>query len=372
MSSPNPSHRLRHVAETALFAAAGGILLGALKFPAGFLSGAILFVATAALCGRPMTVPPRIARVFFVLLGTSIGAVVTPQTVAGVVNYPASILLVTLSMTCITSSNVIYLRRLHGWDLQTSVLAAIPGGLSQVLAVAADQHVDLRAIAMVQTMRVAILAVGIPICMQVFGLITAPPVLPAGADFSTGALTELAILLGCSTVAALVTFRLGFPGGMIFGPMLTSGFLHGGGFVHVALPWWVADTSMIALGAFSGSRFANTDVRLLMRFASAAVGSFVIGMGVATAFALAVTAFLPVRLSDAIIAYAPGSIDAMMILALALHLDPIFVGSHHLARVFVLSMSLPLVARWAAGRDRGKPGSGSRAPKSKRPETFQD
>ena len=35
--------------------------------------------------------------------------------------------------------------------------------------------------------------------------------------------------------------------------------------------------------------------------------------------------------------YAPGALDAMMILALALHLDPIFVGAHHVARFMLIS-----------------------------------
>ena len=62
-------------------------------------------------------------------------------------------------------------------------------------------------------------------------------------------------------------------------------------------------------------------------------------------------------LSDVIVAYAPGAVDAMMILALALHLDPVFVGAHHLTRVFVVSLGLPILAHVyaAARRQRQSP-----------------
>ncbi|HVY59034.1 MAG TPA: AbrB family transcriptional regulator [Xanthobacteraceae bacterium] len=370
MSSSASPYRLRHVAETALVAAAGGLTLGLAKFPAGFLSGAILFVAVASLAGRPMTVPGSVARVFFVLLGTSIGAVVTPQTLAGIGSYPVSIISVTLAMVCITGASVTYLRRVHGWDTQTAVLAAIPGALSQVVAVGADQNADLRAIAIVQTLRVAILAIGVPVGMSLLGLVSGPAQLPAQPDLSIRSLVELATLLSASTAVAIAIYRLGFPGGLIFGAMLTSAFLHGSGFVHVSLPWWVVDGSMIALGAFSGSRFAGTDIWLLLRFSGAALGCFAIGMAVTALCAVAVTAVLPVRLSDAVIAYAPGSIDAMMILALALHLDPVFVGAHHLARVFVISVSLPFLARWTAPAE-AKAAEPAFAP-HKRRGTFQD
>ena len=48
---------LRHLAETLAFAAAGGLTLGLIGMPAGFLSGSILAVAAASLAGRPMLIP---------------------------------------------------------------------------------------------------------------------------------------------------------------------------------------------------------------------------------------------------------------------------------------------------------------------------
>ena len=47
----------------------------------------------------------------------------------------------------------------------------------------------------------------------------------------------------------------------------------------------------------------------------------------------------------------------MMILALALHLDPVFVGAHHLTRVLVVSLGLPVLAFWfsPAASPRGVP-----------------
>jgi hypothetical protein len=48
------------------------------------------------------------------------------------------------------------------------------------------------------------------------------------------------------------------------------------------------------------------------------------------------------------IAYAPGAVDAMMLLALALNLDPVYVGAHHLTRIFFVSLAMPLLARRAA------------------------
>jgi uncharacterized membrane protein AbrB (regulator of aidB expression) len=100
---------------------------------------------------------------------------------------------------------------------------------------------------------------------------------------------------------------------------------------------------MVGIGTLNGARFTGTPVRLLLGYLGAALGSFAVSLVVAGAIGASVTALVPLPLSDMIVAYAPGAVDAMMILALALHLDPVFVGAHHLTRVLVVSLGLPLL-----------------------------
>jgi uncharacterized membrane protein AbrB (regulator of aidB expression) len=61
-----------------------------------------------------------------------------------------------------------------------------------------------------------------------------------------------------------------------------------------------------------------------------------------------------------LIAFAPGSVDAMMVLALALHIDPVYVGSHHLTRILLVSLTMPLIARHAAVRAKRRAGGDGR------------
>src|SRR5215470_2075705 len=93
---------LRRTLETLLIAAAGGILFNLASFPAGWLAGSMVFTAAAAFAGRPLGIPQNLARAFFIILGTSIGAVATPQTVAGMATWPLSIAAVVLAMGAVT------------------------------------------------------------------------------------------------------------------------------------------------------------------------------------------------------------------------------------------------------------------------------
>lgn len=338
------SQTLRRTVETLLVAGVGGLLFDLASFPAGWISGAMVFSATAALAGRDIGLPVNLLRVFFITLGLSIGAVATPKTVAGMAAWPLSIAGVTLAMAAVTLGTVAYLKRFHGWDTLTAVFGGIPGGLSQVMVLAAEQGLDLRPIAIVQSMRVIILAVCVPAGLGLSGL-AGPARLPPGSIAIADAPWELAILVVPAVVVALALLRLGFPGGLIFGPMIVSGILHGGDYVHITFPQWFANIAMVALGSLAGSRFTGTPFRVLVGYLGAAFGSFLVAIVIAAAFAAGVTFFLSLRISDLVVAYAPGSIDAMMILALALHLDPVFVGAHHLVRVFTVTLALPIITR---------------------------
>jgi membrane AbrB-like protein len=356
---------LRRVAETLAFAAVGGGMLGWLGIPAGYLSGAIVVVAAAALAGRPLFVPQLLTRAFFVIIGISLGAVVTPQTLHGMAHYPASIAILIVAMLGVSLGGCAYLYLVHGWELLSAYLASSPGGLSQVLVVATELDSDLRAIAIVQTMRVVIIAVGLPAGLALLGL-ASHATRPGNGPLSLALVNELAILVAVSAAVAFIAFRFRFPGGLLFGALFASAALHGSGLIHALVPPWGANLAMIALGAVIGARFANTSLRLFADYLAAAFGSFAVAVTIAAIFAAVLIKMLALPVPEVMIAYAPGSADAMMLLALALHLDPVYVGAHHVMRIIFVSLLIPIVARRLAHA----PAAALKAPRE--PPTFQD
>ena len=130
--------------------------------------------------------------------------------------------------------------------------------------------------------------------------------------------------------------------------------LHGSGLVQAVLPWWIGSAAVIVLGAVVGSRFANTTFRLIIGYLGAAFGSFAVSLSVATLFVLIVTRFFSFPIANVVVAFAPGALDTMMVLALALHLDPVYVGAHHLARFLVVTLSVAVAAPRMA-KDKSPP-----------------
>ncbi len=339
-----PLRALLAPAETLVIALAGGVTFTLLGFPAGLVSGSVLAVAAAALLGRPVKVPSALARICYVIIGILLGAVVTPQTLKGVAIWPASVALLMVAAVGMILATTSYLRVVHRWDRLSALMGASPGSMVQVIALSTELGADLRAVAIVQTLRVLLLTTGIPGGLALFGLVApALPVVrgPAGAS----SLGEMIVLVIASSMVAFALSRLRFPGGLLFGAMAGSGLLHGAGVVQAVLPWWIGSASMLVLGAVVGSRFANTALPVIIGYLGAAFGSFAVSLSIAALFMGIVTHFFPFPVANVVVAFAPGAQDTMMVLALALHLDPVYVGAHHLARFLVVTFSVAIAAR---------------------------
>ena len=349
----SPLRELMQVVGTLLIAAVGGIGFQLIGFPGGLVSGSMLTVAVAALAGQAVKIPSPLARLCFVLVGILLGAVVTPDTLKGIASWPLSVALLVVAAVCMMAATACYLRLAHGWDGLSALLGASPGSMAQVMALSAEFDADVRGIAIVHVMRVLLIVLGLPAGLALFGSTVEPVVSTRGA--TEPSLVELAILLTVSSLSALAMLRIRFPGGLMFGAMAGSGLLHGTDLIHVSLPWWAGGAAVLTLGAVAGARFANTSPKTLLGYLAAAFGSFAVAVAVAASFALVVVALLPFRIADVIVAFAPGAQDTMMVLALAMHLDPVYVGGHHLARFLAVSFSVAVAARRLVSREPTRP-----------------
>src|SRR5204863_1084276 len=152
------------------------------------------------LFGRPVHVAVPLARIISVLIGISLGAVVTPETLKGLAAFPLSVLVLAISTLVMIAATSSYLRFVHGWDAQSALFGSSPGALAQVMTLASEYKADLRAIAIVQTMRVVALTLGIPAALAYFGLTVAgggplARLTPARAP----SLPQPSLLVGAST-----------------------------------------------------------------------------------------------------------------------------------------------------------------------------
>jgi len=324
--------------ETLAIGTVGGLLFLVTGLPGGLITGAMLAVGSAAMLGRAMAVPAHLAQAVLVLLGISLGSLMSRQLLQHLSAYPLTIGLLALATFCTTFGSSYYLQRLHGWDRTSAFLAASPGALSQIALLAIEKGADMPAIAVVQTLRVIILTAALPLILVATGLTSSSaPVLTMTVASPLG----LVGLIGASVVVSLVLRMAKFPASWLFGAMIGSSVLHGAGLIDGGLPPLIRGIALIGIGTLIGSRFSRMRTSTLLRHLTAGLGSFAIAIAISAVFVTLVASTTHVRFADVLVAYAPGAMDAMLALALTLHIDPIFVGAHHLSRFIFVTIATP-------------------------------
>ena len=194
------------------------------------------------------------------------------------------------------------------------------------------------AIAVVQTMRVIILTAALPLLLALTGIARTTP--PTIASVIASPL-ELAALALAAVVVALLLRLAKFPASWMFGAMIASSVLHGTGLIEGGLPPWMRGVALVGIGAVIGTRFARIKTSTLLSHVNAGLGSFAVAIIISAIFVAVIMLTTNVRFADVVVAFAPGAMDAMLALALTLHIDPIFVGAHHLSRFVFVSITTP-------------------------------
>jgi membrane AbrB-like protein len=328
---------------TAAIAAAGGGLFAALGWPAAWLMGAMVAIAALALAGLPVGLPPSLREVAFLLLGISIGSSVTPESIAAMRAWPGSIALLGVSVVTTLFVAAFYLERVHGWDRTTARFAAMPGAFSSVVVIAATSNADLPRVILAQSLRVFTLVALMP---PLLALVNAePPAAAALAAPETNSLAEALAVFAVSAGVAMAMRRLGVPAGTLLGAMIASTLLHATGLVHGRFPGPLVVAGFVATGAVIGARFRGTSLATIRRTVPGAAVSVVLALAISAGIAGFGSWLLGIPFGQLWLAYAPGGVEAMAAMALALALDPAFVGAHHVLRILGLNAVSPLWLR---------------------------
>jgi uncharacterized protein len=351
-SPPGPGHTpwtrwatvLGKVLLTFGLGGTGGWLLTQVGAPAPWLTGSMLAVAASALSGLPLAMPNWMRTLAFVMLGISIGSAVTPGALDEIRTWPDSVCLLLLGVAATTAASAAHLTRVRGWDVMTARYCALPGALSQVLVLAMRSGADLPRIALAQSLRVFVLVALLPWLVPTPGE-TGPAQIHAVVELTTGGSVTM-LMAGLAT--GILFDRLGIPGGALLGGMLASALLHGTGMLEGQLPGPLPLAAFVATGCVIGLRFRGASLFRMRATVRGGFESVVIAIVITAAFALAAQYWLGLPYGQLWLAYAPGGVEAMTIMAFALGFDPAFVGGHHVIRIIAINLFIPLWLRGSA------------------------
>lgn len=343
LSLPNRSE-LVHTGITLLLAAFGGAVFFELHLPAAWLSGAMIGATCGMIFGVKLHVPDVLREITMLVLGISMGVGVTPATLQAIGRWPASLAILGCAVIAIILV-AIMVSRAFGWDRNTAMYASAPGALSTVLILAEASGADMRRVVIAQSLRLFLLVAVLPFALSFFDphAGVSSRLAPLGASHS---LVDYGLLALLGVLGAGLARLLNVPAPLLIGAALASSIGHGTGFLKAAVPMDVQIPAFIILGAYIGLRFRGTTLAILRAELGASLLIFVSSGAVAFLGALLVHFALGIPVADSMVAFAPGGIEAMTIIAFSLSLDVAYVGTHHLARFLAIAMFMPIISRY--------------------------
>ncbi|OQW49607.1 MAG: hypothetical protein A4S15_02455 [Candidatus Raskinella chloraquaticus] len=340
-SLPSRSEIMRTLATLAL-ATLGGTAFAAVGLPAAWLSGAMVGATCGLIFGLRLHVPNALRDLTMLVLGVSMGVSVTPATLHAMARWPASLAILGATVVAIICAAII-VSRTFGWDRNTAMYASAPGALSTVLILAEESGADMRRVVIAQTIRLFLLVAVLPFVLALIDPHTIGTGLRAQGQANT-ALLDYILLFVAGVAGAALARLLRIPAPILIGAAIASSLVHGLDLIEAPVPLAIQLPAFVILGAYMGLRFHGTTFAMLRAEIAASALIFLSSTIVALAGAFLVHWLLAIPLTETMVAFAPGGIEAMTIIAFSLGLDVAYVGTHHLLRFLALALTLPIVS----------------------------
>jgi membrane AbrB-like protein len=196
-------------------------------------------------------------------------------------------------------------------------------------------------------LRVFIIVLLIPLAVGSFmPLSEARAQLDAAAAMSADLAEWLVLILGVGA-GIVVAHLIRLPAPQMTGAMFASAALHLTGASTVLLPDLLLQLALWIVGSSIGAQFAGFDLRTLFAIGRHAAMVAVMMIALAAVVAVGLGALLDLDTLATLLAFVPGGIAEMCLIAVVLDVDPAFVALHHLLRLSLILLLAPVVGAMA-------------------------
>lgn len=351
---------LRALAQAIAVSIAGGALFFYFALPLPWMLGAAFSTTVAALAGARVAIPGRFRAAMLVVLGVLLGSSFTPELLASAARWLISLAGLLLYVVMVAAVVATALRRVAGYDPVTAYFAGTPGGLAEMTLVGGAMGGDERTIALTHALRIVIIVFGIAFGFQL--LAGYVPQQGGSSYVPVTALSALDLLLltACGVLGAFMARWLRLPAGPLLGALLLSAAAHLAGLTAAKPPTVLVAAAQVVVGGAIGCRFVGTPLRQILRTIAVAFAGSVVMLAGTLGFAAVLGPLAGLSFPALVLAFAPGGLAEMAVIALALGIDTAFVTTHNVARVVLIVILAPALFRLLGHRARAKraPASG--------------
>ncbi|WP_159462008.1 AbrB family transcriptional regulator [Salirhabdus sp. Marseille-P4669] len=330
---------------TLAVAGLGGVLLNFLHMPLSWVLGPIVFLLLyKGLFHKKTEKSATLQNIAFLLLGIQIGSTFTTDTVNIVTPYFFPFLLFTLLTIFVAILSGYFLSKLTKIDKMTSVLGAIPGGLSAMVAMSESFKSNTIYVTLFHSIRLLAVLFIVPFVATHFFM-------DHHRNSSTflfvednGHLWTIWIYVLFYIIARLLDNKV--PASYVIIPMLFTAISNSLGLTLFHLPMVLFIAAQIILGANLGHSVSVEDLKNAGKHCTTYFLLNIVVIAFTFFIGYLFTLLTPMNLVTAILSFAPGGLVEMAITAQEVGGDPSIVGSLQMIRLLIIVLLLPLILQW--------------------------
>lgn len=326
----------------------GGALFFWIGTPLPWMMGAMFATTCAALARAPIKASTGLRSAFIVVLGVLLGSTFSPGMIDAVGQWSVSLAAMIGYVIAVGFLLCFLMMRVTGYDRATCYFSTAPGGLSEMIIIGGAMGGNERVISLVHSARILFVVFSLPFFFDY----TQESYRAAAAAVGHGGpdVRDVLILAGAGICGAILFVLLRVPAAQLLGPMLFSAAVHLMGWTDAAPPTALVAIAQIVIGSTIGARFVGIEWREVVHPVGMALVLTIVMIAASAGFAWILQPLVGAPFDALWLAFSPGGVAEMSLIALALHLDPAFVATHHVFRILMVILLAPLAYRIAFTR----------------------
>ncbi len=232
----------------------------------------------------------------------------------------------------------------------TAVWGVAPGGASVMMVMSGAFGADPRLVAFMQYLRVVLVAALATVVARLWvgSAVTGPDVV----WFAAFSPLQFLLTLLIAGLGGALGHMLRIPAGALLVPMVAGTAMEAAGLVHIILPPWLLAMSYAFLGWSVGLGFTRAILLHASRTLPQVLGAIMSVIGVSALLAWLLVMGAGIDPLTAYLATSPGGVDSVAIIAASSGANLSFVMSLQTARLVVVLIAGPPLARFIAQRMR--------------------
>ena len=343
---------LRCLFVTFTIALSSGWICLQFGMPAPYLMGSLFGVWFGGSLVKPLRPHLGVARWFHkpvVLgLGVLIGATFNQAVLAQAGQWWLTLTTMIVTTVIVTVIGYQFLRRVRGYEPSLAILCSVPGGQAEAIAMAREMVDRDYVVALFHLVRVVVVFVSTPMLL---GLIEGQQ----AVERSNTALLTMPSIFSLPTMDIVTFVGLGLVGWLLakwsrvpmphlIGPVGISTLFHLMGWAELPRVNEFVILAQLAIGGAVGARLAKVPFRELLGYLRDACAATVLILSAYLLATVMVAETTGVSFLTAWLAFVPGGLYEVTLLALIFGFDVAFVAFHHTVRVMLIFLSLPAMA----------------------------